>query len=164
LIVTEDPIEIIDIKGEQVKVRAIRLPMCAHCHFGSAPQELFEFWVEDKIGVAPNDLVQLGMSSRHFLLTVALVFGLPLFGLLGGILLGYALYPHLPYPLTPLLWESLFGLAGLGLSLLGLHRFDRYASLQPGFLPSVIKKVRVKPELLALKGQEIPGGLNYVTD
>ncbi len=107
VIVTEDPIEIIDVKDGQVKVRAIRLMMCAHCHLQILPSELqpLEVWVDDRTGAQPNELVQLGMSSRHFLLTVALVFGLPLLGLWGGTLSAFIPYPHFPHSLVPLLGE-----------------------------------------------------------
>ena len=143
MIVTEEPAQVIEVVGNRAKIRVTRLSVCAkshcqacdkgHCSVLPSDMDVMEAWVDNQIGVKPGDWVQVGMNSRHFLLGVGVIFGLPLIGLLFGILFAWLTYPHFPCPLSLESWEALLGIIGLGLSLLSLRKFKRYVLRKPGF-------------------------------
>ena len=143
--ITEDPIQIIEVKNGRALLSFRRLSMCAHCYLEDdmATTPIFETWIDNPAGARPGDFVHVEMAPGKFLLGVFILFGIPLIGLFAGILTASLL--HLSNLLTG---QILLGFFGYGISYIVVWRFDKYALKSNKFIPAAVKKIKIKPELI----------------
>ena len=154
--ISQTPIKIIEVRNGRALIQVNRLTICTHCHMieGLPNASIFETWVENDAGADPGEFVRVQIPAGNFLLSIFMVFVLPLIGLIGGTLVA-ASYPMF----SSGQWEAVFGLAGWALAYIPVRIFDRYASRRPGFLPSIRERVRIKPGLL----EDISGQVNLIS-
>ena len=102
--------------------------------------------IDNDADARPGDLVQVRMMTGKFLASVFVLFGVPLIGSFAGIA-----FAHLFHYSNVIQKEMLFGVGGFFLSYFFVWLFDKTVARRKGFLPSVMKSVRIKPEALTQK-------------
>ena len=83
--------QVIDSKGDIVRVKLQRHDACDHCNACSAGVETEEMILEaENLCLAqPGDLVEISLEESNFLAAVVIMYIVPLVGLLIGIGIGY---------------------------------------------------------------------------
>jgi len=152
VIIGERPAQVIEVANNRVKIRTIRLDWEAEGHIRMhsiipykvqpSEKENLELWVKDMIGVKIGDFVFVGMSSKYFILGTAIIFGLPLIGLIAGVFLAKVICTFFHLLVNCIVLEIIFGILGMLLSLPFLRLFDKYVVKKPDFLPYVVRKVQ----------------------
>lgn len=137
---------VLSVDGDRAKVQVTRSAMCAHCEnqgtcnaMGSSPKAVVS--AVNEAGAGEGDLVEVSMTEARVLKAAALVYLVPVFGLVLGAMLGDACGASLGLsPDAGAGLGSLLGIAG-GLSVTTLA--SRRASRSGDSLP-VISKVVVR--------------------
>lgn len=83
--------QVIETKGDLIRVKLQRHDACDHCNACSAGIETEEMILEaENLCMAePGDLVEISLEESNFLAAVAIMYIVPLIGLLIGIGVGY---------------------------------------------------------------------------
>jgi len=152
VIISERPARVIEVEDNRVRIRTIRLDWEAESHIRMhsiipykilpSEKENLEVWVKDIVGVKIGDFVFVAMRSKYFILGTAVIFGLPLIGLIAGIFLTKLICILLHLSINCIILETIFGILGMLLSLPFLRLFDKYVTKKQDFLPYVIRKVQ----------------------
>ena len=140
--ITQDPVQIVEVKDGRALIRMDRMALCVNCHLTDWLyfSSLVELWVDGSSDARAGDFVQVEMKSGNFLLGIFVLYVLPVIGLLAGVLLGQA-YRGAAGAVAG-------GFGGLALSFALVHLFDRFVGEKAGFRPKVKKVVRLWEDLL----------------
>ena len=84
--------QVTEVKGDLIRVKLQRHDACNHCNACSAGVETEEMVLEaENLCLAKEgDLVEISLEESNFLAAVAIMYIIPLIGLLVGIGIGYA--------------------------------------------------------------------------
>jgi len=150
MIISEEPLKIIEVKGGKAVVSMKRFSICVDCALMIFPPQtqVFEIWVDDNVQVKEGDSAIAGIPEGKIVLYAFILYIFPLIGLFGGLTLAYIIHQRLVLPLGKVPLEFLLGFAGLFSPYFFIRRFDRFISQKKSYLPIVIKKVKIKERLL----------------
>jgi len=150
MIISEEPLKIIKVKEGKALVSMERFSICVDCKLMIFPPQtqVFEIWVDDKVEVKEGDYAKVGISGEKIVFYSFLLYIFPLIGLFGGLILAYIIHQRFTLPLGEVPLEFLLGFAGLFSPYFLIRRFDRFISRKKGYLPTVMKKVKIKKKLL----------------
>ena len=137
---------VIAIRGGQADVSTSRRGACvgcseaAACDLGVHEGRTDVVTVENRVGARPGDRVELDLPGNATLELSALVWGLPLLGLVGGAALGAFLGLRLGVS------EDVAALLGAVIGITGafgvLRRIDRKAAGEERLMPFIVRVVR----------------------
>jgi len=114
--------QVIKIMDQDVKVRLNRQEACAKCGACSAGLESKDMFIEAlNVGDAKvDDWVEISLKEENFIVAVAIMYGIPLIGLLIG-LIGGVLFGEIFIPKFAEIIGVISGLLGAGISFLLIH-------------------------------------------
>ena len=150
MLISERPLKIIEMKGGKALVSMRRFSICRDCNLMIFPPQtqVFEIWVDDKVEVKEGDYAKVGISGEKIVFYSFLLYIFPLIGLFGGLILAYIIHQGSTLSLGEVPLEFLLGFVGFFSSYFFVRRFDRFISRKKGYLPTVMKKVKIKKKLL----------------
>lgn len=114
--------QVINVKDEEVKVRLNRKEACAKCGACSAGLESKDMFIEasNLAHAKLDDWVEIRLEEENFIKAVAIMYGIPLIGLLigifGGVMLGNMFMPALAEVIG-----VVTGLVGAGICFFTIH-------------------------------------------
>jgi len=151
VLISERPLKIIEVKGGKALVSMRRFSICRDCKSMIFPPQtqIFEIQVNDRIQVKEGDSALVGISGEKIVLYAFLLYIFPLIGLFGGLILAYIIHQGSTLSLGEVPLEFLLGFVGFFSSYFFVRRFDRFISRKKGYLPTVMKKVKIKEKLLS---------------
>lgn len=90
--------QVIEKKGNLVRLQMVRNAACGSCHACTMGTEskVMEIYALNLCDAKEKDMVEIHLESDSFLTAVSIAYGLPLMGLLLGLLLGYGLSVYVP--------------------------------------------------------------------
>ncbi len=114
--------QVIEVKDAVVKVRLNRKEACAKCGACTAGLESKDMFIEaNNYALAhKGDFVEISLKEENFIKAVAIMYGIPLIGLLLGLGLGAGIGATLAPGLADVL-AIVLGLMGAGVSFLLIH-------------------------------------------
>ena len=126
----KQPGEITDIRNGMMEVTFCRPEACAACKACEGGKKEHRIWVrgEGKIG----DIAVVDMPDRMVVRASAIAYGLPLIGLLGGMISGHAISGGQD------LYTLIGGAAGLGISLAVLKITEKHRKGKSEWSPRVV--------------------------
>lgn len=114
--------QVVEVKDAVVKVRLNRKEACAKCGACTAGIESKDMFIEATNNALAHkgDFVEITLKEENFIKAVAIMYGIPLIGLLVGLGLGAGLGAAFMPGLADVL-AIVLGLLGAGLSFLLIH-------------------------------------------
>lgn len=138
---------ILETHGTRAKVSTSRTGACGHCADRSAcgvdtsgTSRAEVVTAENPLGAQPGDLVELQLATSTAMLLTALIWLLPLSGLVGGGALGAGL--HDLVRLDEDIAVLVGALGGLLIAVVGLRAVDRRAAGDKRLVPTIAKIVQ----------------------
>ncbi len=152
MIFAQDPVKVLEVKGDKVKIQAARLSACSTCTVPGHIEkpDFFEVWIDTQTDAKPGDLLKVGMSTRKLYLAMGMIFFFPIIFFIGGYFGFQYLWETFSSSSSPVLFDSLGAVIGLGFALGVLRLFNNYTVHSKGFLPEAIKKVRIRKDYFDL--------------
>lgn len=152
MIFAQDPVKVLEVKGNKVKIQAARLSACSTCTVPGHIEkpDFFEIWIGSQTDAKPGDLLKVGMSPGKLYLAMGMIFFLPILFFIGGYVGFQYLWKVFSQLQSPVLFNAFGAVIGLFIALGLLRFFNNYAVQAKGFLPEAIKKVRVRKDYFDL--------------
>ncbi len=134
--------QVIKVNEEIVKVRLNRQEACAKCGACSAGLESKDMFIEasNEANAIEGDWVEIQLKEENFIKAVAIMYGIPLIGLLFGLGIG-SVIGQLFIPKLADILGIIFGLGGAGLSFLIIHLNESKFKTDK-FKPKAVKIVK----------------------
>ncbi len=133
--------QVVEVKDAVVKVRLNRKEACAKCGACTAGIESKDMFIEATNNALAHkgDFVEITLKEENFIKAVAIMYGIPLIGLLVGLGLGAGLGGAFMPGLADVL-AIVLGLLGAGLSFLLIHLNENRFKVDE-YKPKAIKVV-----------------------
>lgn len=143
----EETGRVIAVKGKEVWIETIRNSTCSGCSARSGCGQGLLAKIKDgsrshirlhtELKLAVNDEVVMGLPEQAFIRSSFLAYGLPLFSLIGGVLIADKLL-RLAEP-----WIIAAAVAGLATGFLTVRLISQIAAMRGDFEPQIIKTIPV---------------------
>ncbi len=129
-----------EIEKKYAIVQMERQEMCGDCHACDyiSTKKSCTLKCEKQIECQVGDVVELNLAQPIFLKATYVMYGLPLVGLILGILIGYGASKYLSIGSEDL-WVLVGGLLGVVLPLVGIKRAENQGKFKK-YLPCIIAK------------------------
>ena len=132
-----------EVKDKTVVVTLERQDMCGDCHACEmiSGKKACTLTCESKIPCQVGDQVEIELTTDYFLKATYLIYGVPLLGLVVGLIIGIGITKIMIVPLEDLVMAACM-LIGTGLGIIYIKVKDKKKSYHK-FLPHVVEKKNV---------------------
>ena len=138
--------QVTKVEDEEVVVRLFRKDACAKCGACAAGLESKDMFIHatNLCEAKENSWVEIYLEEANFLKAVILMYGIPLIGLLFGLVIGM-LFGHAVVPNYEDWITFIFGILGAGSTFLFLH-FNEHRFKTKTYKPRAIRLVDAEKE------------------
>lgn len=140
---------IVDIKADKAVIKTERGSTCEKCQAKDLCQSIGggnEMLVEalNPVNAKKGDRVIFNVAAATILKTSLILYLVPLFGFISGVVIGQELAVYVSPELNPDLASGIFGIIFLAIAFFSIRLYGKSAENKEGFMPVIIRIINVR--------------------